>query len=256
MENNGLGRVQLRVHIAPVGFEVRRVVEPLIQLRADRAHLITGRPDDHAADYWRKIHRSLQEDYKTLDVKDWFENPWDFHALLRLYGRICQEERAAGNMMFVNVSTGTKISAMVGLLAAMFWEATPYYANTSYISKSEVVQDISYPPILRFEVLPEDLRSVLLLLNGSERALSKEDLIELLRARDVIPAKGEISDASAYRRIDGLLAPLIRQNFVRIRGNRKAGRIELTDPGRAAVLLLGAPYTETPNAAQKPSHRN
>jgi hypothetical protein len=228
----------LRVHIAQVGFEVSRIVEPLVRLRADRAYLLTGRPGDQAAPYWKKVRQSLANDYKGIEVREKFENPWDFHGLLRVYGSIVEQERAEGNLIFVNVSTGTKISAMVGLLAGMFWGATPYYAMTGYVKESESVGDILFPPILRFNVLPEAQRLLLVALKAEARPVRKEELIAMLRGLEILPPDGELSDASVYRRLDALLLPLVQQGFLQIRGTRKAGRIELTEPGRGAALLL------------------
>ena len=38
--------IKLRVHIAPLGFEIDRVVIPAIQMKADRVYLL--RHDDHS----------------------------------------------------------------------------------------------------------------------------------------------------------------------------------------------------------------
>ncbi len=45
----------LRIHISPVGFEVRRVTEPPIRMQADRVHLVTHKPSDNARNYYAKI---------------------------------------------------------------------------------------------------------------------------------------------------------------------------------------------------------
>ena len=48
----------LRVHIATVGFQVKRITEPLIRERADKVYLITHSQDDKADPYLEKISRS------------------------------------------------------------------------------------------------------------------------------------------------------------------------------------------------------
>ena len=48
-------RSNLRVHIAPVGFHVNRVTEPIIQERADKVYLVTHHSHDRAAKYMEKI---------------------------------------------------------------------------------------------------------------------------------------------------------------------------------------------------------
>lgn len=230
--------VPLRIHIAPVGFEVLRVTEPLLRMRADRAYLLTLAPDDAAREYWEKVHQTLQRQYKGLEVKDVFVNPWDLHAVIRAYGGVVRTESASGNFVFVNVSTGTKITAMAGLLASMFWGATAYYARTSYEEGTETVHGIDTLPAPRFEVLPKRERDLLLLIKREGRPLAKDELIKVLRKAEQLPPEGELSVPSTYRRLDQQLSPLIERKFVRVTGVRRAARIELTEEGWAALLLI------------------
>lgn len=230
--------VPLRVHLAPVGYEVKRVTEPLVRLKADRAYLLTFTATDSAKKYWVDVHRTLQTEYKSIEVRDRFEDVWDFHRVLALYGSIIREETASGNLVFVNVSSGTKITAMVGLLSSMFWSATPYYARTSYGGGTEVVHDVAFLPLLRFDVLPREGRQVLLDLKRQGRPIPKEELIRSLRKLELLPPEEGLSLPATYRRLDGLLAPLIERGFAQITGQGRASRIQLTDEGRAALLLL------------------
>lgn len=230
--------VPLRVHLVPVGYEVKRVTEPLIRLKADRAYLFTFTATDSAKKYWADVHRTLQSEYKSIEVRDRFEDVWDFHRVLALYGSIIREENASGNLVFVNVSTGTKITAMVGLLSSMFWSTTSYYARTSYGGGTEVVHDIAFLPLLRFDVLPREARQVLLDLKRQGRPIPKEELIRSLRKLELLPTEQALSLPATYRRVDGLLAPLIERGFAQITGHGRASRIQLTDEGRAALLLL------------------
>lgn len=230
--------VPLRVHIAAVGYEAKRVTEPLIRLKADRAYLLTFTATDSAKKYWADVHRTLQVEYKSIEVRDRFEDVWDFHRVLSLYGGIIREETASGNLVFVNVSTGTKITAMVGLLSSMFWATTPYYARTSYGGGTEVVHDIKFLPLLRFDVLPREGRQILLELKRQGRPIPKEELIRSLRRLELLPPEGGLSVPATYRRLDGLLAPLIERGFAEITGQGRASRVQLMDEGRAALLLL------------------
>jgi hypothetical protein len=34
--------------------------------------------------------------------------------------------------MYINVSTGSKVTSITGILACMIWNGTPYYAHTDY----------------------------------------------------------------------------------------------------------------------------
>lgn len=231
-------RVALRTHIVPVGFEVRRVTEPLIRLRADRVYLVTGSPDDSAKKYWRDVHKALQTDYKIIEVREVLEDMWNFHRLLQRYGGIVQEEAGQGNSVLVNVSTGTKVTAMVGMLSSMFWGTAAYYASTSYGGGTEIVHDVKFLPALHFDVLPREGRSVLRALKQEARPLRKEELIEILRRLELLPGPEEISVPATYRRLESHLEPLVGRGFVEVIGQRRSSRVHLTDEGRSALLLL------------------
>ena len=54
----------LRVHIAPVGFEVDRIVLPAVRKKADRVWLLTEKPshgEDKGSPYAKSIARKLKE---------------------------------------------------------------------------------------------------------------------------------------------------------------------------------------------------
>ena len=57
------GNVKLRVHIAPVGFEIDRVVNPAVEMRADKVYLLRhdNRSVDKSAPYLEKIEKKLKE---------------------------------------------------------------------------------------------------------------------------------------------------------------------------------------------------
>jgi hypothetical protein len=58
----------LRVHIATVGFQVKRITEPLILERSDKVYLITHSQDDKSAPYLEKISKVLRKE-KFLKVE-------------------------------------------------------------------------------------------------------------------------------------------------------------------------------------------
>jgi hypothetical protein len=230
--------VQLRVHLATVGFEVRRVTEPLVRLRADRAYLFTLNRHDAAKEYFEKVHRTLREEYSVIEVRDRYAEIWDLGNMLEAYHSVIRAEGALGNATFVNVSTGTKIAAMAGLTAAMFWGSTAYYATTGYEGKTEVVNDVKYPPVARFDVMPAPQRFVLLELARLAAPAQKEFLIEAARSERLMPSKQSSSTSTSYRRLDLLLEPLVAQGLVEVRGVRRSARVQLTDEGWSAVRIL------------------
>ena len=55
--------VNLRVHVAPVGFEVDRIVIPAVRMKADKVWLVVhdNVADDKASKYREKIEKELEQ---------------------------------------------------------------------------------------------------------------------------------------------------------------------------------------------------
>ena len=238
--------VPLRVHVAHVGYEVQRVVRPLVDLRADRAYLVTGDPNDTAKEYWDQVLAILQNDFPLIEVRTRFSSPWSFPDLLALYGRIVKEEHSAGNHLYVNISTGTKVAAMVGLLSSMLWGTTPYYAQIAYGKQTygarrvtEIVTGIVTDiPVYRIGGPTEVELHILAVLSQRSKPLSKKALIRELQERGFIPTSDRIKEPAAYGQLNGLLKPLTSRGFVDIEGERKNAIISITKAGRDALILF------------------
>lgn len=114
----------LRVHIATVGFQIKRITEPIITERADKVYLITHSQDDKALAYLEKIPKVLRKE-KFLKVEKRTTNIWDLFECLQAYKKIIKEEQGAH--VYINVSTGSKVSSIAGTLACMIWKGTTYY---------------------------------------------------------------------------------------------------------------------------------
>src|SRR6266702_1409989 len=101
----------LRVHVAPVGFEVDRIVLPADEMKADRVWLIThNNPSiDEGHQFVNSIRDKLnQERIECLQMEADRVELFDILRALRI---IILKEK--GNSILVNVSVGSKIQAMV-----------------------------------------------------------------------------------------------------------------------------------------------
>src|SRR5574341_882622 len=125
----------LRVHIAPVGFDFRRVTVPLIQMQADKVYLVTYSPDDNAKKFFGQVKKELAQNYEHIQVQEVFLDVWNLFDCLEKFRQIILKEN--GNHIYINVSTGTKITGIAGMLSCMLWGASPYYARVSYPSAKE-----------------------------------------------------------------------------------------------------------------------
>src|ERR1700730_13424749 len=143
-----LGDPHARIHIAPVGFEVERVTEAVISERADRVYLLTRSEEDAAAPFVAEVRRRFAKASRPIDVHLRPALIWDVFGALSALRRIFEEERrvdrhASGVVPIrVNVSTGTKITAIAGTLACMLWRGEPYYVQVSKAWYSELTPKV------------------------------------------------------------------------------------------------------------------
>ena len=93
------GNVKLRVHIAPVGFEIDRVVIPAIKMKADKVYLLRhdNYSEDKSGPYLEKIAKKLEKEgieTKTIDV-----NRFTLFGIIRVVKEIIQAERENSTLL-------------------------------------------------------------------------------------------------------------------------------------------------------------
>ena len=236
----------LNVHIIPIGLEIDRATLPLKEYKADRVYLL-------AQDYGGSIEKYFLENVKAgLDkgvevIVEGYVN-WDnFNEIMSKFCEILKRER--GNKVFVNVSSGGKLPGIAGTIAAMMFDATPYYVVPErYENRKEEQSTSGYRKVISLpeyrisppqEGLIEALRIIDNYERTSQKALSAE-LVEqgLLRDKD---EKGKVLNVKAmhvlFRR--QFLRPLLDKGWVEIEGQRRAAKLSLTEEGENVLRIFG-----------------
>lgn len=237
----------LRVHISPVGWENSRVVEPLVQLRADRVYLLTGAAEDVAAQYWKQVHDWIKKEHRHLEVIDMFSAPWSYPELLATYKTIIEKEIALQNQVFINVSTGTKIHATVGMLASMIWGAKPYYVQIPYHGSGsdqvtwQPISDIMWPPVYRIQKPDDEDLAVISCLEKQKRPCRKEIILKALREQQLFKPKPELRDTAAYNRLNRVLGRLGTAGFISVEIINGKQHVSLNSAGRDLKILFSGP---------------
>lgn len=253
-----------RVHIAPVGYDIDRVVVPLEKMAADRVWLIKEKneKEDKGLEFLQKIKDRLERELPLCNVK---EKPCDLinrdlYDILRAYREIieCESE----NHIFINVSTGTKIHSIAGMLVSMIFkeenkDISPYYViPENYNDKTESgrplvtgCKEIFPIPSYKIEKPRDDLIAVLKIiseLTEKNTRLTKNVLIEELDKDHYLELqnKGDRSKqdtkSAKYRALDRkYIQPLVDWDFIEIMGEGKRKEIHLTQEGRNILIFLG-----------------
>jgi Family of unknown function (DUF6293) len=241
----------------PVGFEVERITEPLERERADHVYLVTRSGHDAAESFVAAVERRLRAAAWPIDVTVVRTELWDTFTVVAAYRRIFEAERrvdrhAAGVLPIrVNVSTGTKITAIAGTLACMLWNGEPYYVQVSRSWYSDrppraggvhdVVERIDPVHVYELRAPARELVEVLEALERRGGTLRKRELIrELGLDRPGVDGTAAPSPQAQHGRLTRRLEPLEhRWGFVATDARGPRARVRMTDQGRVALTLFG-----------------
>ena len=103
-------RVKKRIHIAPVGFEVDRIVEPAITYEADMVYLLihNNKADDKAGPYVERIIEQLKKE--KIEIKKVFADWRDVESITKEARKLFLS--LSGNNIYVNIASGSKNHAI------------------------------------------------------------------------------------------------------------------------------------------------
>lgn len=117
--------VTRRVHIAPQGYEDERIYLPAIELDADRVVLIAhDDEDERASECQERIASELESESIEVDAQSC--DIFDMNESLRTFLNVIRS-RPSDDDIKLNVSSGSKITAISGMMACMFTGVDPIY---------------------------------------------------------------------------------------------------------------------------------
>jgi hypothetical protein len=240
----------LRIHITAVGFDPpQRVTKPLIDLRADKAHLITHEDDStKATKVLNDVRSIMSKKMPSCQLEVVKANIWNLESCFKEYRRIFSEEH--GNHLYVNVSTGSRFVSIAGMLACMLWDGTPYYAKLDYVNNPDRVTETVFLPAYRIRQPDNELMAVLEVLFNNGGKMSKKMLISALQSPDkrLIPIYPEDSSKTApHSKLRAYLEPLEREwGFVLTKSKGRRSEVAITERGKEALQIFGLTSASLP----------
>ena len=229
----------LRVHIAGQGFEVRRIVQPALDMRADRVYLLTDPPKGKLRTYHERVLKQL----KTAGVEALVRHcaVWDPNAVVGEMGSIAEAER--GNHLYVNLGTGPTTCAIAGSLAAMLWHFQAYYTRIDYeatdveLEGDFPVKEVTFIPTFRLDPPAGDVLAVLELLGEKKgRPARKKEVVERLRERGFLRPG---ASAQAEQNVaDRVLKRALEWGFLDSEGEGRRRRLRLNARGEAGRKMF------------------
>ncbi len=263
-----------RVHVAPLGHERDRIVEPLRDHRADVAYLLVDAPsrnaergavdfdvdwDDPAAtnvdvgalteyqrDAWTAV--AAFAEVRALPVR-----LGDVYDVLGVTTTIAAHHAAGvagGDRLFANVSTGPRIAAVGVAVACMIVGARPYSVEPTrrrhdVVSEplTEGIERIVDLPLYPIDAPTTDQVAVLGRLHERENenyTTDKWNLIEWADERDLefLATAGE-SRTAKYRALETrVLTPLRDRGYVELESVGRSDDVRLTGTGRRVFFAF------------------
>ena len=240
----------LRVHIAPVGFEIDRIVLPAKQMKADKIWLLVhdNPNEDKATPFIEKIQKQLKKE-KIKVVKE-HHNRLDLFQIIKTVKKIIEDEKE--NNVYVNLASGSKIQAIACMMACMMYNRmkniTPFYAEAeSYLGFEGKQLSIGVKNVMEvptYEIQTPEPRHVdaLKIIKENGGKITKKQMAELADSNGLISVNAEKENYTQARfaSLDqNIIQPLLeRWNFIEI---EKIGRnrwIKITEEGKNAAEFL------------------
>ena len=240
----------LRVHIAPVGFEIDRIVIPAKNLKADKVWLLIHEnpSEDKAGPFLEKIKKQLSKEKIKVVIER--HNRLDlFNIIKSIKGIVTKEE---GNDIYVNLASGSKIQAIASMMACMMFNEQksikPFYAEAErypgFEGKqiSHGVKKLMQIPTYDIHTPKPQLIQALKIIKDHGGKIRKKEMAEIAEQNNLITvnAREENHSQARFASLDkNIIQPLEEQwKFIQV---EKIGRnrwIKLSEDGINASEFL------------------
>ena len=176
---------------------------------------------------------------------------WDLYECIKKYREIIQKENKEKNHVYVNISTGSKITSIAGMLSCMSWGAIPYYVHVAYPSPKESkkiplmkIKNIYDLPVYEINKPPSTNLKILKILNENKKKMRKSSLIAALENEGIIEQKespgSKFTIHAKHSQLRAILATMENVwKFVEIFAHGKQSDVILTEQGEKALKIFG-----------------
>lgn len=243
--------VPRRVHVAPVGFEVDRIVEPVLKMEGEAVVLLAQLPErDRGRRFLETVQAKLRRRGVKVEVVRRDIN--DLYALTRAFAQVFRSH--SHDSISLNVSSGSKIAAIAAVLATMLVrnegiDVTLYYAvpheYTAPLTKplSRGCDEVIPLPHLSMQVPSPEMREALQILRTGARSkfelaveLAKRDCLDRSRLSPEDKPKDEAARVSLQTAVDlRVVRKLEELKYAQVRRRGRQAIVALTPLGLAAA---------------------
>ncbi|MFA9518643.1 DUF6293 family protein [Halopenitus sp. H-Gu1] len=235
-------QVPKRIHIVPLGYEEDRIVKPVLSYDADEVLLLEPDPDSeeiHRPEYHERVRDQLRN--AGIEIETIECNIFNLYSSLGTIAELANEFRE--HNVYVNLASGSKVTAIGGMIACMATGAIPYYVRAeTYAGGDERpvasgVKKIETLPKYHIEE-PEPQHISILDYVTTNEPVTKHNLIEYGKHKELpfiarYDADGvQNPDRGYYRRLNTqIINPLLNRGFIDVEKHSKYQYVTVTESG-------------------------
>jgi len=238
-----------RVHVVAHGWEVARIVDPLYELKADKIVLILPHNEAFVADFEYEMLEDLEANDR-IDVETRTANLYDLDSTLQTITQAVKDHE--DDEVYINVSTGTQIAAIAGMMAAQTAEATPFYVQITPDNPDEdevwtpdepifsTAGETTELPVFELQGPSTEQLQILGFLHGND-GVTKKELIEHAEEAElpfIMNTEAE-SDEGRYRVLDShIINPLTENEYITVEKAGREKQVSITQRGIDALAAF------------------
>ena len=240
--------VNLRIHIAPVGYEIDRIVLPAQKMKADKVFLmIHDNPSkDRAIAFYEKIQKQLKKQNIEVELKP--HDRQNVFSVIKTVKKIIHQE--PGNSISVNLASGSKIQAIGCMMACMMFNDSnnvqPFYVEPKkYLGFSgkpisEGIAAINQIPTYVIKKPDERHIQALKIVVDNGGKISKKDMAKKALEKNLITVNAENRSQATFASLDkNIISPMENQwGFLNVEKLGRTRWITITDEGKYAAEFL------------------
>jgi hypothetical protein len=232
------------VHIAPLGYEYDRIVGPVREHNVDILYLLRHDDPGNGPDYHEDLRADLDE--LSVEVRSRSVDVFDIYDVLGVVTTLTADHPQ--DIVRVNVSSGSKLSAVGAAIACMATDATAYYVHPQSYPESDRHERQSYG-YAGDEVLPSypiespttDQVAVMDFLadaNSDAYTVKKKDIIEYAEEQGLafVADNDPANDKAKFALLNAnVIDPLLEDGYVEIEDVGRRKQVTLTETGADAL---------------------
>lgn len=243
--------VRDRVHVVPLGFEYARLKEPIVAWKADVVVAIGYDDGEGEVSYLDELLAELRAN-ERIALERRSCDIFDLYDALGTVTRAIADH--SSDDVYVNVSAGSTVTGIAGMIACMVTGARPIYARPEYGPDGERIPDeplheevaeVFELPTYPIDRPSDQLVEVMAYVDertddetGRYRGANKKELIEFALDREFpfVVESEATTDKGYYRLLDRhVLDPLGEKGYVEVERIGRKKFVTLTDEGENAL---------------------